>query len=135
MHRRSVLLLSICLCAAWLSADGQEIRLFDRPIQIHGFASLGFVHTNNNNWLTMNTSHVGSGEFTDFGLNASVQITDEFRVGAQVYDRNVGEIGKCDGCGEAVGLCCQPFTDGARGQHPVRRQSLSAAGVSEAGTA
>ena len=93
MHRRTVLLLSLCLCAAQLSLQGQEFKLFDRQVQIHGFASQGFVHTSANNWLTMNTSHVGSGEFTDFGANASVQITDKFRVGAQFYDRKLGELG------------------------------------------
>jgi len=93
MCRRTVLLLSICLCAARLSLQAQEFKLFDRQVQIHGFASQGFVHTNDNNWLTMNTSHIGSGEFTDFGANASVQISDKFRVGAQIYDRNLGQLG------------------------------------------
>lgn len=94
MHQRTVLLLSICLCAARPSVLAQGFKLFDRQVQIHGFASQGFVHTKDNNWLTMNTNHLGSGEFTDFGANASVQITDRFRIGAQIYDRNIGEIGK-----------------------------------------
>jgi hypothetical protein len=93
MCRRTVLVLSICLCAARLSLQAQEFKLFDRQVQFHGFAAQGFVHTNDNNWLTMNTSNVGSGEFTDFGVNASVQITDKFRVGAQIYDRNLGQLG------------------------------------------
>jgi len=94
MHRRTVLLLSMCLCAAQLSLHAQSLTLFDRQVQIHGFASQGFVHTNSNNWLTMNTSNVGSGEFTDFGANASVQITDQLRAGAQLYDRNLGQLGR-----------------------------------------
>lgn len=93
MCRRTVLLLSLCLCATGLSLQAQEFKLFDRQVQIHGFASQGFVHTSDNNWLTMNTSNVGSGEFTDFGANASVQITDKFRVGAQIYDRNLVNSG------------------------------------------
>lgn len=93
MYRRTVLWSSICLCAARLSLHAQEFKLFDRQVQIHGFASQGFVHTNDNNWLTMNTNNVGSGEFTDFGANASVPITDKFRVGAQLYDRKLGELG------------------------------------------
>jgi hypothetical protein len=93
MHRRTVLFLSLCLCATGPCLHAQNFKVFDRQVQIHGFASQGFVHTNNNNWLTMNTSHVGSGEFTDFGANASVQITDKFRVGAQLYDRKLGELG------------------------------------------
>lgn len=51
----------------------QEFRILDRSVQVHGYAFQGFVHTDNNHWLTMYTSHVGSGEFTDFGVNASPQ--------------------------------------------------------------
>ncbi len=94
MGRRTVLLLSICFCAVPLYLQAQDFTLFDRQVQIHGFASQGFIHTNDNNWLTMNTSNVGSGEFTDFGANASTQITDRFRVGAQIYDRNLGQLGR-----------------------------------------
>jgi hypothetical protein len=71
----------------------QEFKLFDRKVQIHGFASQGFVYTDQNNWLTMHSSQ-GSGAFTDFGANTSSQITDRFRVGAQVYDRNLGNLGE-----------------------------------------
>jgi len=62
-------------------------------VQIHGFASQGFVYTNDNNWLTMNTSQ-GSGAFTDFGINASTNVTDRLRIGAQLYDRNLGQLGE-----------------------------------------
>jgi hypothetical protein len=62
-------------------------------VQIHGFASQGFIYTNDNNWLTMNTSQ-GSGAFTDFGINVSTNVTDRLRVGAQLYDRNLGQLGQ-----------------------------------------
>ena len=77
-----------------LAVRAQEFKLFDRTVQIHGFASQGFVHTDDNNWLTMETANVGSGQFTDFGANVSTAITDKFRVGAQIYDRNVGQLGR-----------------------------------------
>jgi hypothetical protein len=93
MYRRTVLWLSICLCAARLSLHAQEFKLFDRQVQIHGFGSQGFVYTNDNNWLTMKTSE-GSGAFTDFGANVSMQVTDRLRIGAQVYDRNIGNLGE-----------------------------------------
>lgn len=92
MYRRIWIVLLIPICAAALQA--QEFRLFDRNVQVHGFASQGFVHTDDNNWLTMNTAHFGSGEFTDFGANASTQVTDQLHVGAQIYDRNIGQLGK-----------------------------------------
>jgi hypothetical protein len=87
-----LIFVSLCLCQAAMQA--QDFKLFDRDVQIHGFASQGFVHTSDNNWLTMNTSGFGSGEFTDFGANASTQITDKFRIGAQLYDRNLGGLGR-----------------------------------------
>ena len=87
------LLLLACVCVGAMALRAQEVRLFDRNIQFHGFASQGFVHTDENNWLTMETANVGSGEFTDFGANASTAITDKLRVGAQIYDRNVGQLG------------------------------------------
>ena len=94
MYRRIFGLIFVSLCVTQASTQAQDFKLFDRNVQIHGFASQGFVHTNENNWLTMNTSGFGSGEFTDFGANASTQITDKFRIGAQLYDRNLGGLGK-----------------------------------------
>ncbi|HXR39416.1 MAG TPA: hypothetical protein VN776_10000, partial [Terracidiphilus sp.] len=92
MKRKLLPLVLLCACAGL--AKAQDFRLFGRDVQVHGFASQGFVHTDENNWLTMDSAHVGSGEFTDFGANASVPITDKFRVGAQIYDRNLGQLGK-----------------------------------------
>jgi len=61
-------------------------------VQIHSFAQQGFAYSNQNNFLTMNTSH-GSFAMTDGGANISATLTDKFRVGAQVYDRNIGQLG------------------------------------------
>jgi hypothetical protein len=94
MYRRFFGLIFVSLCVCQAPTQAQDFKLFDRDIQVHGFASQGFVHTNDNNWLTMNTSGIGSGEFTDFGANASTQITDKFRIGAQIYDRNLGGLGR-----------------------------------------
>lgn len=99
MHRRSfglVLALALalaCFCVGQLTLQAQDFNLFDRKVQIHGFASQGFVYTNTNNWLTMNSSQ-GSGAFTDFGFNVSTSVTDKLRVGAQLYDRNLGQLGQ-----------------------------------------
>jgi hypothetical protein len=82
-----------CFCIGQVALQAQDFKLFDREVQIHGFASQGFVYTNDNNWLTMNTSQ-GSGAFTDFGINVSTNVTDRLRVGAQLYDRNLGQLGQ-----------------------------------------
>ena len=95
VHKRILSLVSLCLCfqAGQITLKAQEFKVLDRIVQVHGFVSQGFVYTNNNNWLTMNTSQ-GSAGFTDFGLNMSSQVTDKFRVGAQGYDRNLGQLGQ-----------------------------------------
>jgi hypothetical protein len=81
------------VCVGQLALRAQDFKVFDRDVQVHGFASQGFVYTNHNNWLTMNTGQ-GSGAFTDFGINVSTNITDRLRVGAQLYDRNLGQLGQ-----------------------------------------
>ena len=93
VHRRTagLALTCVCLCASQITLLAQDFKLFDRKVQVHGFVSQGFVYTNDNNWLTMDTSD-GSAAFTDFGLNLSSQLTDKLRVGAQVYDRNLGQL-------------------------------------------
>lgn len=93
MHRRIAGLVFLCVCICSGSLRAQEFKLFDRTVQVHGFVSQGFVYTDQNNWLTMNTSQ-GSAAFTDFGLNMSAPVTDKLRIGAQVYDQNLGQLGQ-----------------------------------------
>jgi hypothetical protein len=88
---------TIVLAAALAGVPGLlhaqfEFKLADRSIQVHSFASQGFAYSNDNNYLTMNTSG-GSFGMTDGGVNVSTQITDKFRVGAQFYSRNIGNLG------------------------------------------
>ena len=67
--------------------------LAGREVQIHSFLSQGFAYSNTNNYLTMQTSR-GSFAMTDAGVNAAIQLTDRLRIGAQVYSRNFGNLGK-----------------------------------------
>jgi hypothetical protein len=93
MHRRIVELVVVCLCISQAVSHAQEFKVLSRTVQVHGFVSQGFIYTNDNNWLPMNTSQ-GSAAFTDFGLNMSSHLTDKLLVGAQVYDRNLGQLGQ-----------------------------------------
>ncbi len=70
-----------------------NFTLSGRQVQVHSFASQGFAYSNQNNYLTMQTSK-GSFAMTDAGVNVAVQLTDKFHVGAQVYDRNIGNLGQ-----------------------------------------
>ena len=79
-------MISICLHA-------QEFKVGSKTVQVHGFGTQGFIRTNDNNWLTMNTSGDGSGAFTDFGLNMGMQINPQLHIGGQFYDRKLGKLG------------------------------------------
>jgi hypothetical protein len=94
MGRHAAGLVFACLCLSQLSLQAQDFRLFDRTIQVHGFFSQGYVYTAGNNWLTMTTNDEGSARFTDMALNMSTAVTDKFRIGAQVYDYNLGQLGQ-----------------------------------------
>jgi hypothetical protein len=92
----AALITVLCAVAAILHAqDVSNYTTFQvdgRTVQIHGFVSQGFLASNDNNYLTTQSSN-GSFAFTDFGVNISTNITDKFRVGAQIYDRNLGHLG------------------------------------------
>jgi hypothetical protein len=78
VHRRVASLVFTCIWINQCPLHAQDFKLFDHDVQVHGFVSQGFVYTNTNNWLTMN-SNQGSAAFTDFGLNASASLTDKLR--------------------------------------------------------
>jgi hypothetical protein len=97
MHRRIARLIFIACCwGGWTAPalHAQDFKLLDRTVQVHGFASQGYVYTSGNNWLTMNTTGDGSPGFTEMGVNMSSQLNDSFHLGAQVYDRNLGQLGQ-----------------------------------------
>jgi hypothetical protein len=75
-----------------IRAQSTDFTLEGVPVQVHAFASQAFLASDDNNYLTMPTSK-GSFAFTDFGANISVQLTGQFRVGAQFYDQNMGALG------------------------------------------
>ena len=93
MYPGMMRLMFVLLCAGQFALHAQDFKVFDHQVQVHGWISQGFVYTNQNNWLTMNTSS-GSGAMTDMGLNMSLQLAENFRVGAQVYNRNLGQLGQ-----------------------------------------
>jgi hypothetical protein len=79
-----------CLAPGLLHAQ-VSFDVAGRQVQVHGSASEGFAFSNNNNYLTMDTTNGSS--FTDGSANISSQITDKFRVGAQIYVRDIGRLG------------------------------------------
>jgi hypothetical protein len=96
--RRSVMRSRIAAVCAWLvvgaiPASAQtSFTIGQAEVQVHGSIQQGFVWSEHNNFLTMDTTE-GSGEMTDGAFNMSSQITKKLRVGAQLYSRNIGDLG------------------------------------------
>lgn len=92
MQAKTIVLAAILSGAPGLLHAQFDFKVGGRTVQVHSFASQGFAYSNQNNYLTMKTSD-GSWAMTDGGVNISSQLTDRFRVGAQVYVRNIGHLG------------------------------------------
>jgi len=73
-------------------AIGQSITVGGKTIDVHGSLQQGFSLTDENNVLTMDTTS-GSGAMTDAAINATSNLTRKLRAGAQLYLRNIGELG------------------------------------------
>ena len=87
---RGFVAFAIALSAAPVRAE-EEPSSLPLGIEVHGFASQGFIYTTANQFLA--ESDQGSFEFTEVGLNFTKQLTDEFRFGAQLFVRDLGPIG------------------------------------------
>ncbi len=61
------------------------------PVDIHGFASQGYLYSTKNNYLAM--SQDGSAEFNEFGINFATDITNDLRLGMQIFARDLGDLG------------------------------------------
>jgi len=92
MFRKATILIFAAALGAPLVHAQFDFTVDGKTVQIHSFAQQGFALSNDNNFLSMDTSQ-GSFGMTDGGVNASVALTDKFRIGAQVYARNIGQLG------------------------------------------
>ena len=63
-------------------------------VSIHGFASTGYMRSDHNNFLL--ASEDGSFEFNEVGINLGTAITENIRVGIQLYSFDLGDIGNND---------------------------------------
>jgi hypothetical protein len=74
------------------TAQAQDDELPEEaPLEIHGFVSQGFIKTTENNYL--GDSERGSFEFTEVGLNLTKSLSDDLRVGIQLFARDIGPLG------------------------------------------
>src|SRR5882724_11010020 len=70
----------------WAQPAATDIDPF--ALQIHGFASQGFLVSSYNNYLAK--SKRGSFEFTEVGINFTKPLTDNLRLGVQLFARDLG---------------------------------------------
>lgn len=77
-----------CACALSWPAPSRAEEL---PVEVHGFVSQGFIKTTANDYLAK--SKRGSFEFTEVGLNVTKSFDDNFRLGVQLFARDLGTLG------------------------------------------
>jgi len=85
MFRRAISLFFVLVC---VSALGQDLE----NLQIHGFATQGFLYSTHNNYLTMKSSD-GSLQWTEGAVSVSDAVTDKLRIGIQLHMSQMGEFG------------------------------------------
>jgi hypothetical protein len=90
---RFVLALSALTLIASRPAAAGELSLPGElgQLQVHGFISQGFLFTSDNNYLA--NSSRGSFEFTELGLNFTLQPMDRLTLGLQIFSHDLGPIG------------------------------------------
>ncbi|MEP6960942.1 MAG: hypothetical protein ABI995_02630 [Acidobacteriota bacterium] len=89
--RRFGLLFGIALLNCTISRA--QVSIDGHPFEVHAFFSQGFVKSDHNNYLTLQ-SNKGAFDFTDGGFHVTTRLTNKLRVGAQAYSRHVGNLGK-----------------------------------------
>jgi hypothetical protein len=86
MLRRTALAFLFCTWAVGLRAQDLE------NLQIHGFATQGFLFSTHNNYLTMKSSS-GSLQWTEGAISLNDSFSEKMRVGIQVHMYHMGQIG------------------------------------------
>jgi hypothetical protein len=84
-------LLGVCALSSAAAAQGDADLPDPLALETHAFVSQGFLKSNENNYLT--SSKRGSFEFTDVGINFTKGLTDNFRVGVQLFTHDLGPLG------------------------------------------
>jgi hypothetical protein len=81
---------ALALALGTLTANAQSLE--DLNIQIHGYATQGFLYSTHNNFFTTNSSN-GSPAWTEAVLNLTAQPTPKLRVGVQGRYSLLGNLG------------------------------------------
>ena len=88
---RLLALLLAVLVSSPRPAAAEDKGPFSLPVDVHAFVSQGFFITTESNYLAY--SRRGTFEFTEVGINFTKSLTDDLRVGMQLFTRDLGPIG------------------------------------------
>jgi hypothetical protein len=91
--RHAIVLL--VLGAATPAAQAYELGPEGEPlsVEVHAFASQGFILTTNNNNYLDNGTTGGSFQFSEIGVNFTKSLTDRLRLGLQLFAQDLGPAG------------------------------------------
>lgn len=76
------------------SAQPSEASSTGIDLQVHAFVSQGFLVSTDNNYLAR--SERGSFEFTEVGINFTSALTENLRIGLQLFAHDIGPVGNYD---------------------------------------
>jgi hypothetical protein len=87
MKMNKIILTIFLGCVSW-NVSALELS----QLQIHGFASQGYLRSNHYDYVDAETEK-GTVEFNEFGLNVMSNLTDRLRFGIQLLARDLGDMG------------------------------------------
>ncbi|MDM8539221.1 hypothetical protein QUF70_20900, partial [Desulfobacterales bacterium HSG17] len=83
----SVILAVLFIIKFQVNADCAEFA----DLEIHGFISQGYLSSNENNYQA--DTKQGSFQFNEMGINFGKNLTDNLRIGLQIFSRDLGNTG------------------------------------------
>ncbi len=87
--KKTVVVLLIMFISTLFSAYSRAEEF--GSVDIHGFISQGYLKTDKNNYLA--DTEDGSFQFNELGINFTTDVTDNLRIGLQLFARDLGEDG------------------------------------------
>lgn len=84
----------LIILVAFISCSNNVLGFDDSQVTIHGFASTGYLKSNHYNYLV--TSEAGSFQFNEAGINLHSTVSDNMRIGVQLYSFKLGNVGNND---------------------------------------
>lgn len=81
----------LCLALVMACAAPATLWAFDASqLRVNGFASQGYIKSDGNNYLVPESKD-GSFDLNEVGITINTQVSDKFRIGAQILSRDFGD--------------------------------------------